>query len=244
LLLHGDAEADLLAAGEAALQSIAADREVDLVRAWATRPDWLDPAAAAPPAVLRRGGVLPDVDPRELLAQPHSLVILALLPALTVPALRHRAGGVFLAHSGVRAGWSPEMAAAVAADCVEEAPLSAPAAAMALLPVIEGLQARGTAVAVCKSFRHVRAPMEHRGRDGVPALRETVRRMNLEVARLSRQSGCFVLDFDRPFAQEGGASLDADCFGGNGRAAELALEEFAALIFDALPDLVMPMETP
>lgn len=231
-----------MADGEAAIQAVFAGREVSLVRAWATRPDWLDPTAPAPPETLVRCGALPDTDPRALLEQPHRLVIFALLPAVTAPALRHRGGGVFLAHPGLRATWSPEMAATVAAACSEELPLSPHDAALALESVIERLQARGLAVAVCTAFRHVKEPLEHRGREGTPALREVVRRMNLEVARLSRRTGCFVLDFDRPLAQEGGASLGADCFGGDGRAAEIALDEFAALVLDALPDDVMSLE--
>jgi len=242
LLLQGDAEARLLADGEAALQAVFADRQVALVKAWATRPDWLDPAAPAPPERLRRCGALPDIDVRDLLQQPHHLVILALLPALTVPALRHRDGGVFLAHQGVRAGWTAEMSASVAAECTEELPLTAADAAAALAPVIESLQARGSVVAVCKAFRHVRERRDHRGREGPPALREAIRRLNLEIAHLSRRTGCFVLDLDRPLAQEGAASLDADCFGGSGRAAEIALDEFAAMVMDALPDLMMPPE--
>jgi len=109
-------------------------------------------------------------------------------------------------------------------------------------PVIERLHDRGSAVAVCTAFRHVREPLEHRRRGGAPSLRELVRRTNLEAARLSRRTGCFVLDLDRPLAQEGGASLGADCFGGEGRAAEIALEELVALILDALPDDVVPAE--
>jgi hypothetical protein len=36
--------------------------------------------------------------------------------------------------------------------------------------------------------------------------------------------------------------LDADCFGGGERAAEIALDEFAALLLDAMPDDFMPLE--
>jgi hypothetical protein len=76
----------------------------------------------------------------------------------------------------------------------------------------------------------------------VAGLREVIRRSNLEVFRLSQRTGCFVLDFDRPLAQEGGASLNADCFGGDDRAAEIALDEFAALVLDAIPDSLMSSE--
>jgi hypothetical protein len=213
LLLEGDAEHRLLADAEIAIQSVFADREVQLVRQWTTRPDWLDPAAAQVDFPLR-SSVLPGTDVRELLAQPHRLIIFALLPAATLPTLRHRSGAAFLVHQGLRANWSPELAAAVAVECSEELPISPAEAALALEPVIERLQARGSAV----------------------------RRINLEVVRLSRRTGCFVLDLDRPLAQEGGASLDADCFGGYGRAAEIALDEFAALLLDAMPDDFMPLE--
>ena len=241
MLLEGDAEHRLLADAEIAIQSVFADREVQLVRQWTTRPDWLDPAAAQVDFPLR-SSVLPGTDVRELLEQPHRLIIFALLPAATLPTLRHRSGAAFLVHQGLRANWSPELAAAMAVECSEELPISPAEAALALEPVIERLQARGSAVAVCTAFRHVKEPLEHRAHEGKPALRELVRRINLEVMRLSRRTGCFVLDLDRPLAQEGGASLDADCFGGYGRAAEIALDEFAALLLDAMPDDFMPLE--
>jgi hypothetical protein len=108
--------------------------------------------------------------------------------------------------------------------------------------LIERLQARGAAVVLCATFRHVRQSPELPGRAAIVSLRETIRRMNLEVARLSRLTGCFVLDLDRPLAHEGGAVLDADCFGGEGRAAELALDEFAAVMLDAIPDAAVSQE--
>ena len=241
LLLSGDAEARLLVDGDAAVAAVFGEREVRLIRAWATRPDWLDAAAAPPPQALIRSGALPDIDVRALLDEPHRLVIFSLLPAVALPALRHESGGAFLAHRALRAGWSPEMAAMVA-ECREESPLSPSDAVAALEPHIERLQARGSTVAVCTAFRRVVEPLEYRSHGGMPSLRDRIRSLNLEMARLSQRTGCFVLDLDRPLAQEGGASLDADCFGGDGRAAEIALDEFAALLMDALPDDFMSAE--
>ncbi len=242
LLLHGDAEARLLADAASVLQTVVPHRKVQLAASWMTRPDLLSPSAPAPPKSLRTRGILPDVDARVLLDQPHRLVLISLFPAVAFPVLRHRSGGAFLAHRALRAGWSPEDASAVAAECVEEAPLSPEEAASALEPVIGRLHERGAAVAVCTSFRHVREPLEHRRREGAPSLRELVRRTNLEVARLSQRTGCFVFDVDRPLAQEGGASLGADCFGGTGFAADVAVDELITLLFDALPDDLMPTE--
>ncbi|MFM2288551.1 MAG: hypothetical protein RL684_1694 [Pseudomonadota bacterium] len=235
LLLQGDAEASLLADGEVALQAVFPDADVQFIRAWATRPDWLGDDASAPPAFVADGAAgLHDV--RELLAQPHRLVVFSLFPSISVPALRDRDGGAFLAHAGLRASWSDEQAARVAAECTELPALAPEAAAAALEPVIEALLARGVAVAVTNAFRRVREPLEFRGTGGQRSLRERLRALNLEIARLSQRTGCFVLDFDRPLAQEGGAPLDADCYGGGERAAEIALDEFAALVLDALPD--------
>lgn len=242
LLLHGDAEARLLADADSAIQALFVEQQMQLLRAWMTRPDWLDAGAPAAPESLLRTGALPADDVRLLLEQPHRLVVFSLLPAVSVPTLRHRGGGVFLAHRGLQANWSPDVAATVAAECSEEASLSPRAAAMALEPVIEKLQAKGTVAAVCTAFRHVREPLEYRKPDGAPGLRERIRRINLEVTRLSQRTGCFVLDLDRPLAQEGGESLGADCFGGDGRAAEIAVDEFAALVLDALPDDFMATE--
>lgn len=242
LLLHGDAEAQLLADGEAVVQAVLPGREVKWTSAWATRPDWLDPHSPAPPESFRRNGILADVDVRELLEQPYSLVIFPLLPCVATPSLRHRDGGRFLAHRGMRAGWTPRMTALVEAECTEEPSLSPSDAAVALAPLIERLQARGSSVAVCTAFRHVKEPLHHRSLEGTVSLREAVRRTNLEALRLSRRTGCFVFDIDRPLAQEGGDAVQADCFGGGGRAAELALDELAALIMDAVPDAVAQLE--
>jgi len=143
---------------------------------------------------------------RDLLEQPQRLVILPLLPTV-----------------------------AVRADTVQ-APLSPQDAAAALEPIIERLQQRDTVVALTTAFRHIPEPLQHRHVEAAPTLRELVRRANLEVARLSHRTGCFVLDLDRALAEVGGGALGADCFGGSGQAAELAVEEFVALIADALPD--------
>lgn len=236
LLLQGDAEANLLADAEIAIQTVFPGADVTLTRAWATRPDWLAPDAAGPPATFVQRGILPDENVRALLAQRHRLVILSLLPAIAMPALRHRDGGVFLAHRSLRAGWDDAARAAVAAECVELLPLAPEAVAAVVEPLVERLLAGGTAVAVCTAFRHVPEPLQFRREAGGMTLRESIRHTNLQAARLSQRTGCFVLDLDRPLAHEGGAPLHADCFGGSARATEIALDEFASLLFDALPD--------
>lgn len=236
LLLQGDAEARLLADAQFALQSVFPDREVRLVRAWMSRPDWLQAQAPALPEPVRRCG-LPQVQyARDLLERRHGLAILSLLPAVAVRALRHSSGERFLEHRGLRAQWCAEEAAAIDATCTVQAPLSPQAAAAALEPIIERLQQRSTVVALTTAFRHVQEPLQHRLMGGPPALRDLVRRTNLEVARLSQRTGCFVLDLDRPLAERGGGPLDADCFGGAADAAELAVEELVALIAEAVPD--------
>jgi hypothetical protein len=225
LLLQGDAEAQLLADAELALQLVFADREVRMVRAWMSRPDWLESDATG--VQVREA--------RDRLEQPHTLVILSLLPAVAVRALRHGSGELFLEHRALRAQWSAEQAAANDAACTVQAPLSPQDAAAALEPIVERLQQRGAVVALTTGFRHVREPLQQRYTGDPPTLRERVRRTNLEVAHLSHRTGCFVLDLDRSLAQWGGGPLGADCFGGAAQAAELAVEEFVALIADALP---------
>jgi hypothetical protein len=244
LLLQGDAEARLLADAQAAIESVLPDHQLQLQRAWITRPDWLDPGAPGPPEALRRRGLLDGGDVRALLEQPQRLVIISFLPVVAIPALKHRDGGVFLAHQGVRERWSPQDTALIQAECEAQRALSPPDAARAFEPIIDRLQQRGAAVAIATAFRHVSEPLRHRASAGPPPLRELVRRANLEVARLSQRMGCFVLDLDRPLAQEGGDPLASDCFGGAGNAAELALEELAALVMDALPEELMPAELP
>lgn len=241
LLLHGDAEARLLAGAGDALRLSFSHRDLSWHTAWMPRPAQLTIDAPPVPDELRQRGLLPEVDARALLQRRHDLVIVSLFPAVAQPSLRHPAGGSILVHRGLREGWSPSQAA-LAAECVEEPPLSPSMAAQELAPIIEGLQDRGTNVALCTTFRHVPAPLEHRRIDGSASLRDLVRASNLEVARLSQRTGCFVLDLDRPLAQEGGASLGADCFGGDERAAELALEELIGLVFDVLPEAAFPPE--
>lgn len=242
LLLHGDAEASLLAGAEGLLQAVILHRTIEWKAAWCPRADMLAPEAPPPPPALRARGLVPDEDPRALLEAGPRLVLLPLLPSVTVPLLRHRDGGAFLMHPGLRAGWSAAEAEAVDAECERVAPLEVGEAAAALEPVIESLQARGAAVAIVNAFRHVREPLAHRRPEGPTPLRDRVRQVNLEAARLSRKTGCFVLDVDRPLAQEGGAALGADCFGGQGRASELVADELLGLVYDALPDEAMPGE--
>jgi hypothetical protein len=234
LLLQGDAEAQLLADAQLALQLVFPDLDVQLVRAWMSRPDWLE-------SEMSFGQVR---DARDRLGQPHSLVIFSLLPAVAMRALRHASGELFLEHRGLRARWSAEQAAANDAACTVQAPLSPQQAAAALQPIVERLQQRGAAVAVTTGFRHVREPLQHRYTGAPTALRELVRRTNLEVARLSHRSGCFVLDLDRALAEWGGGPLAADCFGGAAQAAELAVEELVALIAEALPDELLSAGAP
>lgn len=235
LLLQGDAEASLLADAEIAIQTVFPEADVVVNRAWATRPEWLASASEGPPRALIAQGILPDEDARALLAERHQLVILPLLPLVATPALRHRDGGAFLAHRGLRARWDAKGQATVAAECSELPAPTPAAAAESLEPLIERLLGEGTAVALCTTFRHVAEPLQFRNTDQL-TLREMIRHTNLQIARLSQRTGCFVLDLDRPLAQEGGATLHADCFGGGERAQEIALDEFAALLFDALPD--------
>jgi hypothetical protein len=226
----------LLADAQFALQPVFPDREVQLVRAWMSRPDWLQTEVPTVSEPVRRRELLQVRDARDLLEQPHRLVILSVLPTVSVRALRHSSGALFLGHRGLRAHWCAEEAAAIDAACTLQVPLSPQAAAAALEPIIERLQQRGTVVALTNAFRHVQEPLQHRLMGGPQTLRELVRRTNLEVARLSQRTGCFVLDLDRPLAERGGGPLDADCFGGAADAAELAVEELVALIADALPD--------
>jgi len=121
----------------------------------------------------------------------------------------------------------------------EELPISAAEAAMALEPVIERLQARGSAVAVCNAFRHVNEPLDIAAVKAAGAARAGSPHQSGSGPSI-RRTGCFVLDLDRPLAQEGGASLDTDCFGGGGRAAEIALDEFAALLRMRCPMISCP----
>jgi hypothetical protein len=236
LLLLGDAEARLLADADVAIQAVFMGAEVELARAWATRTDWLVAGSPGVPRTLVERGLLPDIDlPAQMQAR-HRLVVIPLWPAVSTPAWRHRDGGAFLAHRSLLSGWGPETEAAVRAECTELPPMTPAAAAAALEPHIERLLADGVAVALCTAFRHVEEPLSFRLAAGRSTLREAVRRTNLEVVQLSRRTGCFVLDVDRPFAQEGGEALQADCFGGGERAAEIALDEFAAMVVEALPD--------
>ena len=242
LLLQGDAEAALLANAETAIETIFPGSEVRVSRAWTTRPDWIGPLRTHPPAPLVQSGALPDEDIPALLAQRHALVVLSLLPSVAVPALRHRDGGTFLAHRGIESTWDARTAEMVRKQCVELLPLTAESTVTLFEPIVERLLAEGAAVALCTAFRHVAGPLHFRRGDR-PPLREDIRRLNLEITRLSHRSGCFVLDVDRVLSEKGGARLGADCFGGGDAAADAVLDEFAALLLDALPEGLAALET-
>jgi hypothetical protein len=239
LVLRGDAEASLMADAGTYLGAALPHLGFAVTSAWATRPDLLAPDAPPPPRSLRERGIIPDVDVRALLDRPHRLVVLPFFPGVAAPLFQHRDGGAFLAHRKLRANWTPEQAEVVAAECTAAPPLPVSEAAEALAVVVERLHAAGTAVALCTAFRHVNEPLDDRPRRTTPSTRDLVRASNLAVARLSARTGCFVLDVDRVLAEEGGALLAADCFGGHGRAAEIALDELLSLFFDALPDDAM-----
>lgn len=226
LLLQGDAEARLLADADVALEAVLGPG-IRLVRAWAPRLDWLADGMVAP---VEPGVPLQPV--AGLLAAGHRMVILAALPSIACTSLRSADGTRLLAHQGLPAG----LAGAGGPAGADDAPLAPSAVIAALEPQLEALLARGVAVAVCGGFRHVREPRRCRAGDGAVPLRDRIRELNLGLARLSQRTGCFVLDLDRPLAQEGGAPLECDCFGGDGRANEIALDELAALALDALPD--------
>lgn len=239
LLLHGDAEARLFADASATLEAALPHRQVHVTSAWATRSDLLASGAPSAPRWMSARGLVPAADARELLDRPADLAVLSLLPDAAFPVLRCTEGGAFVPHRGVSACWAAKDADDVASRCIEGALLDADEAGRALEPVITRLRERGTEVALCTVFRHVAFPRT----DGSRTLRERIRRINLEAARLSHRTGCFVLDVDRVLAHEGGAALSADCFGGTGRAAELALDELMSLLLEALPEDAMPQET-
>lgn len=235
LLLHGDAESRLLAQAGETLSAGLGGTDVRFTAAWTTRSDLLGSDAPSPPASLRARGLLPDGDVRELLEKPTDLVLLSVLPDAALPVLRTPDGGAFVVHRELAKGWSPEQRGAIETECVDGGLLDPADAAASLERVIEQLQGRGVVVALCNIFRHVREPREYRHGHAPLSLRERIRAVNLEAARLSHRTGCFVLDLDRALAHEGGAALNADCFGGSGRAEELALEELFALVLAAVP---------
>lgn len=244
LLLQGDAEASLLADGDVALQAIFPEREIVITRLWATRPDWLASDALVVPAHWNEQGEFLDGNVAEQLREPHRLVVISLLSAVALPAYQHASGARFVAHRNLMQALPAAVVEDIQQHCQRLDPMQPEAAIAAIEPVVEALLANGVAVAIVNAFRHVKEALAFQSDDTTPSLRERVRRLNLLIAQLSQRTGCFVLDVDRPLAQVGGATLQADCFGGNERAAELVLDEFAALALDALPDCLMPLEIP
>ena len=117
-----------------------------------------DAARNCPPTV-RGIGLLEDLAARALLEQPHRLVVISFLPVVAIPALKHRDGGVFLAHQGLRERWSPQEAAHVQAECEPQTALSPHEAARAFEPIIDRLQQRGPAVAIASAPRTTRCAL-------------------------------------------------------------------------------------
>ena len=220
LILAGDAEGRLFAQAEPTLQACFPNAELSVTSAWTTRSDLLgDDARVA-----------------ELLKQPHDLVILSTLADVALP-LWSGPQGRFVVHRGVAEAWSPSERSEVEKSSSMGALIELETAVKSLEGVVEQLMERGQAVALCNVFRHVPEPLQHRLTPGPDSLRRRTLMMNLEVARLSQRTGCFVVDLDRVLAHEGGAALNADCFGGGERAEELAIEELVAVVLDALPQL-------
>jgi len=110
-----------------------------------------------------------------------------------------------------------------------EAPLEE--TARGLLRVVAQLQDRDAQVVLANLFRHV-----PRARADRAALLSRIRELNALARRVSHETGCFLLDLDRELAHEGGLRLEADCFGGGARAAELAVAELTRLAFEVLAD--------
>jgi hypothetical protein len=229
VILQGDAEASLFGQAGAILQACFPHVRVDVHHAWTTRSDLLRDAGA--PALGRDPAT--GKSAAEWLAEHHDLVVLSTLPDVALPLLRGP-DGPFVAHRTLAAGWSDEQRAAVARSS-DEGYIDLDRAVEALAGVVDDLQGRGQAVAICNVFRHVAEPPRHKA-DGV-SLRDRIRAMNRNVARLSHRAGCFVLDVDRVLANEGGRALGADYAGGGDRASELALEELVALVLEAIPSV-------
>jgi hypothetical protein len=235
LILQGDAEARMLGQGQATLQACFPECEIDFAAAWTTRSDLLRSNGSPPAAWLRTRQLSANDNIHELLERPRDLLLFSVLADAALPILRTPDGDSFVPHRGVVERWTPQQRADVERECSEGELIDPVEAANALEPIIEKMQSRGAAVAICNIFRHTGGQPEHRGGSTTKSLRERIRAANLEVARLSHRTGCFVLDIDRALAHEGGGALQADCWGGTGRAEELALEELVALVLEAVP---------
>jgi hypothetical protein len=116
------------------------------------------------------------------------------------------------------------------ADVNPEAPAARPAAPAILLQArgegVQRLQALGATVLLSTVFRHV-------GSDSGPdhgALRERIRRLNLGVAEISRQTGALVADWNRALAHHGARALKTDWTHRGSAAARLAAAETAAAL--------------
>jgi hypothetical protein len=234
LILQGDAEARLLKEAEATLQAGFPDCAVRVTNTWTTRSDFLGSDASSTPWI-RGHQLLPTPGTKEVLEGSYDLVLLSVLADAVLSIQRTPDGGSFVPHRELVERWSAPQRAAIAADCVDGGLLGPTESANVLEPLIEELQHRGSAVAICNVFRHVSSETERRLGRTKSSLRERIRATNLNVTRLSRSTGCFVLDLDRALAHAGGTPLETDCFGGNGRAEELAMEELFALVLEAVP---------
>ena len=232
LILQGDAEARLFAQAELTLQGCFPSADLRVRSAWTTRSDLLREETTDKQANGPFGW--PPVS--ELLKQPHDLVIMSTLPDVALPVWSGPRGR-FVVHRGVAEACSADERSELETGSRVGALIEPETAAQCLESVIGELMDRGQAVAVCNVFRRVPEPLQHRVVPGAVSLRRRTLAMNLEVAKLSHRTGCFVVDLDRVLAHEGGAALNADCFGGGERAEELALEELVAVVLEALPQV-------
>ena len=67
-----------------------------------------------------------------------------------------------------------------------------------------------------------------------PGLLERIRRLDLQLAEISHETGAIVIDFDRVFAHEGARTLETDYRLHGARAAQLAGEAIVATLRETL----------
>jgi hypothetical protein len=98
---------------------------------------------------------------------------------------------------------------------------------------------RGTPVFICTVLRHIGHDVDAETAD---ALMVRIRRLDLLAAEISRESGAFVIDFDRVLADVGARRLQTDYRLGGNAAAEMAGHFLASTVLGNAPEELVSFE--
>jgi lysophospholipase L1-like esterase len=147
---------------------------------------------------------------RAVLEDPADVVVLSIMPDIMSGMMRHRDSGVLLYPSGLDQ-WSPQDRLWLKSDFDALGPLDVAQSMDNLRAIVADIQAQRAAAILIYNLSAV-VPGEtlycHEGMD--ETLSDRIRRFNLGLVELSRQTGINIIDADRILAEHGALALKRD----------------------------------